>query len=86
MIWLNKLRPSLNYTYDIANISRDDKRNSVRFLNFLEVNVMINSNSETFTGYTSVNIHDYFPYESVHPVSQKNVPYNLDKETIASAS
>ena len=46
----------------------------------------INSKRETFTGYTSVNIHDYFPYESVHPVSQKNVPYNLDKETIASAS
>lgn len=80
MIWLNKLRPSLNYTYDIANISRDDKRNSVRFLNFLEVNVMINSKSGTF------NIHDYFPYESVYPVSQKDVPYNLAKETIASAS
>ena len=34
MVWLNKLNPSINYTYEKTKVTRDEKGNLVQILNF----------------------------------------------------
>ena len=43
MVCLNNLHPSINYTYERAKVTRDEKGNLVQILNFLDVNVVLNS-------------------------------------------
>ena len=54
-------------------------------MNFLGVNVILNSKNEILTDvyYQDTKTHDYLPHESAHPESwKKNVPYNLAKRII----
>ena len=43
MVCLNNLHPSINYTYERAKVTRDEKGNLVQILKFLDVNVVFNS-------------------------------------------
>ena len=85
MVCWNTLHPSINYIYEKAKVTRDEKGNLVQILNFLDVNVILNSKNEISTDvyYKDTNTHDYLPYDSAHPEScKKNVPYNLAKRII----
>ena len=85
MVCLNNLHQSINYTYEKAEATRDEKGNLVQILNLLDVNVILNNKNEIYTGvyYKDTNAHDYLPYDSAHPEScKKNVPYNLAKRII----
>ena len=85
MVYLNNLHPFTNYKYEEAKVTRDEKGNLVQILNFLDVNVILNSKNEISTDvyYKDTNTHDYLPYDSAHPEScKKNVPYNLAKRII----
>ena len=86
MVCLNNLHPSINYPYEKANVTRDEKANLVQISNFLDVNIILNSRNEISTDayYKDTNTHDYLPYDSAHPKScKKNVPYNVAKRIIA---
>ena len=65
MACLNKLHPSINYTYKKAKVTRDKKGNLVQILNFLNVNAILNSKNEISTDvyYKDTNTHDYLPYD-----------------------
>ena len=89
MVCLNNLHPSINYTqcytYEKAKVTRDEKINLVQILNFLDVNVILNSKNETSTDvcYKDTNTLDYLLYGSAHLEScKKKVPYNLAKRVI----
>ena len=85
MACFNNLYSSVNYTYEKSKVTRDEKGNLVQILNFLDVNVILNSKNEISTDvyYKDTNTHDYLPYDSAHPEScKKNVPYNLAKRII----
>ena len=49
MICLNNLDSSTNYKYEKPKVTRDEKGNSAQILNFLDINVILNSKNETST-------------------------------------
>ena len=73
MICLNNLHPPINYTYENAQVTREEKEKLVQILNFLDVNVILNSKNEIFT-----NVYD--KDTNTYPEScKKNGPHNLAK-------
>ena len=85
IVCLNNLHPSINYTYEKAKVTRDEKGNLVQILNSLDVNVILTSKNEISTDvyYTDTNTHNYLPYDSAHPEScKKNVHCTLAKRII----
>ena len=73
MICLNNLHSPINYTYEKAQVTREEKEKLVQILNFLDVNVILNSKNEIFT-----NIYD--KDTNTYPEScKKNGPRNLAK-------
>ena len=89
MVCFINLHSSINYTYEKAKVTRDEKGNLVQILNFLDVSVILNSKNEISTDayYKDTNTNDYLPYETAHPEScKKNVPYNLSKRIFVFAT
>ena len=85
MICLNNLHPPINYTYENAQVTREEKEKLVQILNFLDVNVILNSKNEISTDvyYKDTNTHDYLPHDSSHQEYYKeNIPYSLAKRII----
>ena len=83
------LHSSINYTYEKAKVTRDEKGNLVQILNFLDVNVTLNSKNEISTdaSYKDTNTNDYLSYETAHPeYCKKNVPYNFAKRIFVFAT
>ena len=60
MICENNLHPSINYTYEKAMTTRNEKGNSVQILIYLDLNVILNSKSEISADvhYKDTNSHD----------------------------
>ena len=80
MVCLNNLHPSINYTFERAKVTRDEKENLVQISIFLDDNVILNSKNKISTDvyHKDTNTHDYLPYGRAHPEScKKNVPYDL---------
>ena len=77
LVCLNNLHPSINYTqcytYEKAKVTRDEKINLVQILNFLDVNVILNSKNEISTDvcYKDTNTLDYLLHGSAHLESCK---------------
>ena len=85
MVSLNDLHPSINYTYEKAKVTRDEKGNLLQILKCLDLTVILNSKNDISTDvyYKDTNSHYYLPYDGAHPEScKKNVRYNLTKRTI----
>ena len=85
MVCLNNLHPSINDIYEKAKVTRDENRNLVQILNFLDANVILNSKNGISTDvyYEDANTHDYLPHDNAHPEScKKNIPYHLAKRII----
>ena len=49
MVCWNTLHPSINYIYEKAKVTRDEKGNLVQIFNFLDDNVILNSKNEMST-------------------------------------
>ena len=74
---MNNLHVPINYVYEKAKVTRDEKGNSVQILNFTDLNIILNSKNEISADvyYKDTNTHEYLPYDSAHPEScKKNIP------------
>ena len=87
MICLNNLNKNIKFTYEEASY---DNCEEIYSLNFLDVTVILHTNSntiETDIYYKITNSHGYLPFNSDRPEHiKKNIPFNLAKKIITFVS
>ena len=87
---LHHFHPSIRFTFEKAEINKNEKGEELQILNFLDVKVILNKTTRvilTDIYYKTTNTHDYLPYNSAHPSHVRdNAPFNLAKRIIVFVS